>query len=312
MLQRVLKGNNRRINLIPQGKSKFSMGNTIGFGGNITGILDQKSPATTGQSEYRNYLSEKTLNTPLPEQKPKEAAKKHTEKLEQIEKDLDTADKRVDDFKKRGYTVSAKMLEHFLKNDGTDFELSREDIQNSKRMQKAIEDNKKRFEDSLIKGYVDNNKNIKSPFKDAILSLKDGETIELVNPNSKTEGDQWDKVIDPIFLPTWMSPLDRDPDQTYSTGTVQISSGGKMTVSREGDTITIKGDINHNVNDIYDFNSENSMEGIAFDPFRRLAENKKASYFNIKGTIPQQIEGRIKIENGKIKESQFYWEDKRQ
>ncbi len=222
------------------------------------------------------------------------------------------AQKDLTFFKENKFKLSTRFFEHYLEGSAKPLKISSEEIDKSPRFSQAIETNKKRFEDSLVKGHVGGNKH---EFKDQILRLKDGETIHLVKkPKDGTKlpaGDVWDRDLSPKPFPTWLysSLLDKDGDQTYSTGAVKIRSLGELRATRKGNSIEITGDVFHTLQDRYDFNDDTVFDDITLKNYRNLAEKGKARVFQITGVKPQKVKAIINIKNEKIKDWNFEWRD---
>ena len=82
-----------------------------------------------------------------------------------------------------------------------------------------------------------------------------------------------------------------------------------MQAKRQGKTIKITGQIDHVINDIYDFNDDTFFDKHAFKDFRFLAKNKKAKAFRIQGVKSEKISGKLEIKNGNIKNKGFDFEN---
>ncbi|MCB9988397.1 MAG: peptidoglycan-binding protein [Rhodospirillales bacterium] len=232
------------------------------------------------------------------------------------QKALDDAQKKLEAYKKQ-YQLTPKLLEHYLGKSGEPVTLSEKDIDSARLYKKAIQTNQKRFEDSMVKGVVDRtyewhgnvasgNKGVTSTFKDQILNLKDGETIMLDNPKIKNAGDSWDRDIG-----RWNSTLN-DPEQGFALGAVKIRSLGNLKAKRTGNKIEITGDVDHRINDTYDFNDDTLFDRNVFEGYRLLAKEGLARPFEVHGSKKQKVTGTLEIKNGRITNPQFKWEDKKE
>lgn len=109
--------------------------------------------------------------------------RKHLSK--EIKEKEQAAFEKLQEFKEKQYKKSERYLEHYMGNSGSPMKLTSKEMEESKVLKNAMKENEKRFEDSLTKGYVDDEKRKKSPFKDVIVTMKDGETIDLQAPGVK-------------------------------------------------------------------------------------------------------------------------------
>lgn len=168
---------------------------------------------------------------------------------------------------------------------------------------KEMEDNNRRFIDSMVKGYVDNDPNKRSPLKERILKLRDGESVTLTKGNGSKIADHWDKDV------TRKRAFMKSLDEGLGFGAAKINSTGTLHATRRGDVIEIEGAINHNFNDRYDFNHDTAFDRIVFSGFRWLDNAGKAKPFYTKGTKTQNIKGKLQIKDGKIDGNSFvFWE----
>ncbi len=170
----------------------------------------------------------------------------------------------------------------------------------------AMQTNRRRFEDSVTKGYVDGeatNLSKQSMFMNDILNLKNGETIHLSNPDVREADEKWDRDIGRI------SSVILDPDYGRALGSVKMKSLGGVTATRKGNIVEIEGDVYHTFIDKYDFNDDTYMDKFLFKDYRRLAEQDRAKPFNVYGSKAQKLKGRMTIENGRVTDPHFEWQD---
>ncbi|MBI1301977.1 MAG: hypothetical protein GC137_10050 [Alphaproteobacteria bacterium] len=225
-------------------------------------------------------------------------------------------------FERNDRKLSAKFLKHYLDGSGEPLKITAEEIDNSPRLSDAITQNNKRFEDSITKGLVDpkfrDGKFIQrvkgttpSPFKDQILQLKDGETIDLVKNEAgsspQSAGDVWDKDLTPNPLLSVIPGLDKDPDQTLSTGSVKVRSLGNLQATRKGNKVEITGDVFHTLIDRYDFDLETSSEKLNFKNEKLLATEGNAKPFQVTGVKPQKVQAVLTLDQSRIKDWNFKW-----
>ena len=244
---------------------------------------------------------------PIPLEKPLSPALKEA---------LKTTEKNLEDFDQNGYRLSSKFLHHYLKGDGKPLKISPEDIDGASLYKQAIKINQKRFEDSITKGIVDfkhhdgkfvqKTEGTPSAFKDRILKLKDGETINLDNPKVKNAGDSWDRDI------SRMKSVIYDPDYGRALGAVKLRSLGNLQAARKGNTIEITGEVYHTIKDTYDFNDDTFYDKTEFEPYRLLAKEGRAKPFEVYGHKPQKVTGTLEIKDGRIANPRFRWEDIRE
>jgi hypothetical protein len=190
-------------------------------------------------------------------------------------------------------------------------------MDNSPRLSEAIRKNKKRFEDSIIKGRVDAKfhdgkfvykiEGTPSPFKERIENMKDGETIYL-DKNEPGKGDFWDQDIPASPISAHLG-FNKDPDQALSTGSVKVRSRGYLQATRKGNQIKIAGRVDHILQDTYDFDDETAFERANFRNEKLLADEGNARPFRVTGTKPEAVTGILTLENGKIKNWTFQWKN---
>ena len=167
-----------------------------------------------------------------------------------------------------------------------------EDIDDSPTYRAAMDVNKKRFEDSMVKGVVNGTPH---PFMGQILALKDGQSIVLNNPRVPGGADYWDKDISPAE-----GLRHFDGDQGLGMGRVKFRSTGSLKATRKGDRVFVEGLVDHRFNDVYDFNDEDK----AFSGAQNIPGAKP---FGIYGSKLEKLKGEVLLERGKIKDHKFKW-----
>lgn len=155
----------------------------------------------------------------------------------------------------------------------------------------------------MTKGFVDNDPKQISDFKNKILSLKDGQIIELKNSKVKSKSDVWNHDI------TYKKYDLSDADTFGSLGSVKVQSLGNLQAKREGDVIRIDGKVHHSFKDRYDFNDQSFKDRILFSKYKEMADKGSAKPFDVYAEKSQKISGIIFVKNGKITDSEFKWED---
>ena len=211
------------------------------------------------------------------------------------------AERKAKNFGDKGLFQSQEFLNHYRQGKGLPVKLTTDEINKRPVILNAVQTNRRRFEDSITKGYVDNNDKIKSPFKDQILKLKDGDSVVLHKDSSSGSSDFWDRDI---------SIKDAkeagDLDFANALGNTKLRSFGSMKATRKGNVIEIEGVVDNKITDLYDFNEDD----IQFSPFRKLAEVGSARPFLIHGSKLEKVKGRLKVEHGKLKVmDKFTWEN---
>ncbi len=153
-------------------------------------------------------------------------------------------------------------------------------------------DNKKRFEDSMVKGEVNG---LKHPFKDQILRLRDGESIVLKNPAVDGGVDYWDQDIGATE-----GLRNFDEDQGLGIGRVKFRSTGSLKATRKGDKVLVDGLVDHRFNDVYDYNKDDKVLGA----LRYIPGSKP---FKIYGSKLEKLNGEVSLERGTIEDHKFQW-----
>ncbi|AGH98425.1 peptidoglycan-binding domain-containing protein [Micavibrio aeruginosavorus] len=202
---------------------------------------------------------------------------------------------------KNEHNFSAKLLKHYIGKSGQDYKMPIEEIEKSPVYQDAMKINETRFEQSITQGFVDKEGGPKSPLKDQILNMKDGETVKLINPQKDGQSEYWDRDI------KRSEGITKDQDRFFSIGATKMRSTGDLQATRHGDKIEISGTVRHTIKDRYDFNDDTVFDKLAFKHHRLLATAGKAEPFNIEGTKEQPVTGVLEIKNGKITNAKFQW-----
>ncbi|QQV03159.1 MULTISPECIES: hypothetical protein [Chryseobacterium] len=124
--------------------------------------------------------------------------------------------------RKKGKNFAADNLQYFLNGKGGTKKIGLNTLIQFGAFNEGLERNKSRFENQLY---------------DVAEKLKDGQTTSL--------NDYWDSVINPgVFSELY-----------YASGMSQLTSKGKFTLSRKGNTITISGSVENRWHDPYNWNA---------------------------------------------------------
>lgn len=266
---------------------------SVGFGGNTSGTLAPVPPVPQRKPAY-------TPNNARVQEVDADESEEHTQKKGSDDNIL--ARFAIKQFKDKGYNKSERLFRHYTEGSGKPIQLTSEEINQAPLFIKAIQDNRKRFEDSLVKGFVDNDyksPNKKSEFKKQILELKDGESIVLNNKRIVGGGDLWDKDLNKKA-----AEQAKDLDQFYATGNTKLQSRGSLRATRKGNIIEIDGIVDNSIKDLYDFNKEDPQ----FLIFRNLAAHGKAKPFLVFGSDLEKLTGKLEVKNGAVHNANFKWQ----
>jgi len=210
--------------------------------------------------------------------------------------DIEPALKKVQgelaDFDDRNLNVSAKLLRHYLGRTGNPIELKTKEFEDAPIVKSAISTNQKRFEDSFTgKGDIQDKP---YSFYRALLTIKDGKNIKL--------SDYWDVDFNR------MNPkVILDQDFFNAIGSGKIRSKGDFELSRKGDIVKITGKISHQINDVYDFNTDTALDRTLFKEEIFLADKGYAKPFNVHWQKNEMFDATILLKGEKINEPQFKW-----
>ena len=258
-----------------------------------------------GMPEDMRYAADQEADTPKPDRKPVSA---------EAEAALIRAQGDLERFNNKDYSLAARFLSHYIGRTGEPITLTAADIEGASLYREAIQTNQRRFEEAMTKGIVDRtyewkgnaavgNEGTPSLFRDQILNMKDGETIALQNPNIEDAGDSWDRDIGRIHS-IW-----KDPDHGNAIGAVKLRSTGNFQATRKGSIIEITGEVDHSINDIYDFNNDTTIDRNLFEDYRILAEEGHAVPFEVHGSKKMGLSATLEIKDGNITNPKFEWKD---
>lgn len=165
-------------------------------------------------------------------------------------------------------------------------------LKNVPEYQEAKGKNNWRFIEAMRDGLVD--KKVPSAMRDQILSLKDGEQIDLKNPKT-SQDDYWDAIIK---RNNWK--VLRGDDYQNAVGAANLKSTGVLTAKREGDRIKVQGRVMHDLKDTYDFNDDTLLDRLVLNPYRKAAEKGIAKSFPVESRTTQKLEAEFDLKNGRL------------
>ncbi len=203
------------------------------------------------------------------------------------------------EYRAKGYTKAADNLDHFLNGKGAAKSIQRDEARKDPFIRDAERENQKRFETKTFLGNTERNTDV----NDGLSQLKDGEKIELK--------DDWDiekkagGAIDDLLS------LDRSKrDDALAEGRKDFKSGAKFTATRHGNKIHIKGRVDHDGSERYDFEAGDLGDVMGA---KQLADAGLAHEFDTFRNWGQTFEGTVDVSPGKngnvLSNPQFNWSD---
>ena len=175
----------------------------------------------------------------------------------------------IRDARSQGYPVAADNLQHFLTGNGSTRTLGVSWLRGFDAVTSAEQTNQNRFQNSL---------------HDIAENMADGAT--------RNFSDHWDKrLTGSVFTELY-----------YASGTSTITSTGAFTLTRNGDTVTISGSVNHRWWDPYDWHANLSAfipgHGSISDADALLLQRyRQAMPFLMESNWTQTLSGTIEIIN---------------
>lgn len=240
------------------GRARNENAEKVGFGGNITGMIahiavpqrellrasqTQPAPRTDVTRSARDSSEEDALPAGSfghPAQNVDATGRAIREKSVTL----------PDSVPEKTYS-NTDFLEHYKKGSGAPVTITSKEMDAMPLFKKGIEQNRKSFENSILKGEVTGDEGtFKSPFKTMIENMRDGETLYL-DKGKVGAGDYWDQDIK-----RWDAAKSGDIKQSIVLGSAKLRSQGRLKAERHGDKILITGTIDHKVSDTYNFNKE--------------------------------------------------------
>jgi hypothetical protein len=202
----------------------------------------------------------------------------------------------VPGWRKQGLNEAATNLEWFLDGSGKTRFIDRDQARSMKPIVAGEELNTWRTENSFTDPDPDHGHAGK------LLTMKDGETI--------TISDEWDRDFgNDDFTVQLLGSESRDFALAF--GNTKFHSKGDFKASRSGDEITIEGVMVHDWKDRYQFHPDRYMGvgGFLAKGASALEQHRGAKPFDTKSSWARRITGKIRVENGKLREPTFSWED---
>ena len=188
--------------------------------------------------------------------------------------------------------TASNFLNHFLTGDGSRKQMNRDEARQFNFIKEAESVNKKRFEASLGKHH--------SGLGQKLKKLKNGQSIDLE--------DYWDFSVRADSINPKKNILITDgADGFFSFGKTNVKSTGRFKATRNGNKIDIKGDVDHDWSDIYDFDERNILGGAGGVA---LENADRAKSFPFGASWKQEVRGEIHINNkGRLSRPSFEWKD---
>lgn len=208
-----------------------------------------------------------------------------------------------------GLDNAADSLDHFLDGSGETVRYSREEARERAFIQDAEAENQRRFEDSLLQDRMveDAETGLATDYnyREQLLSLEDGETRQILPKGAQPNPDAadfWD-----VRTTTLEQLAEGEPDEALAFGTSQFSSStiDGFTATRDGDTVTVTGVVNHDWTDRYDFDGESSPDPM----MNRLIERGHAAEFDSVAGWAQKMTMELEIVGGELEVVSTHWED---
>lgn len=184
-------------------------------------------------------------------------------------------------------------LEHFLGGSGEPRIIHRDRARQFGPIKEGESVNESRQE----KAFIDPEKHGR-----ALIHLKDGQTIYF-SDNFDRDYNDWD------FAKQLLDPETRD--FAIAFGNTKLATKGKFAATRVGDEIRIEGNVGHYWDDDYDFHPERylGLGGFKARDAAILEQHGRAKSFARKSSWPRRLKGKVRIENGVLKDPVFTWED---
>lgn len=201
-------------------------------------------------------------------------------------------------YRAKGYTRAADNLDHFLNGKKARVTISRDDARKDPFVRNAESENRDRFETSTFLGTSGNGDNNRE-----LRSLQEGETIRL--------NDHWDVqkgkaglMFDAAFHGK------AGMDDILADGERNFRSTADFTATRQGNTILIRGSVEHDGSEKYDF--ETGGLGHLMGA-KGLAKAGLADNFDINRKWNQIFNGTVEIvqtpEGPELANPRFKWSD---
>lgn len=185
----------------------------------------------------------------------------------------------IADARKRGKNFAADNLQHFIDGKGGTKNVSVSTLNQFGAFRTAVLRNQSRFEKQVL---------------DIAYGLKDGETREL--------NDIWDAVVDPSVF----------SELFYASGRSQVTSKGKIKVTRKGNEIIVEGVVENTWQDPYNWNQGMSAfipgyGNISDDDGIYLEQHGGAKSYMLQSSWSSQLNGTIQINPNWFDDVIFTW-----
>ena len=203
---------------------------------------------------------------------------------------------RISSWRKEDMPQSSRFMGHYLNGTGEALGLTREEAREFKLVRDAEAENRQRVEQSFVERVSPSSADQK--FFKGVLNLPDGATdVDLGTDNWQVAYEKGSELSD-------RDPGD-EPDFANSFGQVAVNAEVAATASRTGDTITVTGEVEHWLFDVYDFGGVAGFESKAAE----LEEAGLARQFQVGAGWKQRFTATIEIVDGKPRIEEFRWID---
>ncbi len=209
-----------------------------------------------------------------------------------------------------GFVFPAEMLEHFLSRKGGVKHLPAARMRSFEAVQSAEKFNIKQFNDDWLKP--------KSLVHQTILNLKDGETVVIKKRPRRDKdwspGDPvWDEVIEtrtPWYAPRSLTKSNLE--LFYGSGNSILHSEGIFRVTRNGNTVTVQGKVEHEWRDRYNWEKDLFVHipfvgRIDDEEGQSLEDHGRGTSFDMRSSWKQEVTGTIELRNGKPANPRIRW-----
>lgn len=258
---------------------------------------------------YEDWDQDNPERTWDPEQEKrdrKDYARKNPEEMEErrldrIEKNLRTGSKIG---RAAGLDGAADDLDQFLDKDTSDRHISREEAREDPFIERAEETNRKNFENRTFLGKTGENHELNKKLR----NLKDGESIRIKDHWVDSQNGTGERIWDNFR----MGPID-GVDNALRYGRQRFRTDGDLIATRRKNKIVIKGTVEHNGDDDYDFHKDGIDRPLgAYDLQKagrgKTHKNRRRWKQKVKGTV--NIKKNTHSKDGyDLVNPQFKWDD---
>jgi hypothetical protein len=192
-------------------------------------------------------------------------------------------------FRESGYGTAADHLERYLNGTGDTMVIDRDEARSFTPIRNAEQKNDQRFERSFLPDAMNGH-------AEKLEKLKDGESVLIEDRFAVDYGPG-------AYALQTMDTSTRD--YALAFGRLGLKSNGNFTATRRGDEIHIEGIVDHHFKDPYDFNPGGPYSS---DP-NLLERHGKAKSFDRRALWSRRVTGTIRMENGRLGDPQFTWQD---